>query len=325
LVFGGFFGALSPTNGIAMTLDNRSFFEMAAAVAQEGADFKKRINKSLEPDEVILRSNLLESDYQDCLFAFKALGHRIPSLQFNSLVVANVLNKFSQGRIIEDADMLLSITPNTFGRDLAMAWQRASHVLDQPDDTVFVNGLDYEPKELMALVLWIARYAFMSISYPAPIFMSAPLFHDQLTRMAHQKVRRPFVFSGILGEKKLDIHIDRASLFSANRLKKKTWQNSIGAEPGVRYYHAALKSSLTGCELDIIYWLKFDEEHRLLEGQFINMEKIAEPYLLRACFWSPYEYLSKEASGYERIHGMPSTSDRLVREVFGMYLASLIN
>lgn len=306
-----------------MTLDNRSFYEMAAAVAHQGVDFKKRKNDNAEPETFMLRSDLLESDYQDCLFAFKARGQRL-SENPQSRTVAHTLNKFSQVQMLPDDDGLLAIDPSSFARDLALARQKALHLLDQPEVPVIYQDLKFEAKEIVSLLLWVARYALKSLSYPAPCFMSAPLFHEQLTRMAHQKLRRPFLLSGMIGDEKIDMNIDSASLFSANRLKKKSVQNNLGAEPGIRYYHAALRSSF-GKELDIVYWLKFDEDHRLLDGQFINLDKPSECHVMRTCFWSPYEHFTEEACRYERMHGTPSSSDLLVRAVLSLYLASLTN
>lgn len=301
-----------------MTLQNRNFYEMAAAIAHQGVDYKKTRRQN-EADGLLLSSNLLEKDYQDCLFSFFACGQQMKQGQINSLAVVEALNKFSKNKKQSER---FFIEPTTFARDLLLLKQIASSLLDWPDITISHDNELYEPKMMIGLLLWVARDALRSLR-PAPhIIMDASLFHEQLTKMAHQKGKRFFIFQYAHKGKTKEFRVNKAGLFSANRLKKKSLQNNIGAKAGMRYYHAALRSN-TNSTLDILYWLDFDEEHNVQDGDFIAINNSAVPSHIRATLWSPFNDISEEALKYERIQGQMTEEDLLVREVLHMYVSSL--
>jgi hypothetical protein len=60
-------------------------------------------------------------------------------------------------------------------------------------------------------------------------------------------------------------------LFFANRLKKKSWQTTSGVESGIRYFHASLCSHKKASEIDLIYWLRFDEQGQAVAGALVNL------------------------------------------------------
>lgn len=304
-----------------MTSLQRNFFEMAATIAQQGVDSTKS-QKAVLTEDFMLRSGLLERDYQDCLFAFVARGCRMPMRNINSLAMATALNKFSQGRILNESEALLALNSATFKRDLAEVVNKAMLLFDWPDQAVTREDRLYNPDEVMAIFLWIARHALLAFANPPKANMAAPLFHAQLTKMAHEKSRRPFIFAGTLGVDSVEILVDQASLFSANRLKRKSQQNNMGAEPGMRYYHAALSANaLSPAKIDIVYWLKFDENHDVLKGEFINLGNGIATNYVNACLWSPYEMIQQGVNS-SNVHNAPPA---IVREIFSIYLDSLVN
>lgn len=296
---------------------DRNFFEMAATVAQQGVAALKKSSLTVESDNFMLRSNFLEQDYQDCLFAFVARGKRMTSCRLTSLTVAKALNKFSQGRMLLDEETLLSIEPKTFARDLALVISKATHLLDWPDQPVIHEGQSYSKEELIALFFWVGRHALLSLNNPKKDPLTPIFFHEEITKMAHGPRRRPFIVAGNFAKNNFDILVDQASLFSANRLKRKSQQNRMGAEPGIRYYHAVLKSSSRDVKLDIIYWLKFDENHNAINGEFLT-DNIDEKKLINVCLWSPLFSLSEEQKE-------KPASSLLLLEVLSMYLESLID
>ena len=88
--------------------------------------------------------------------------------------------------------------------------------------------------------------------------------------MAQRPGQRPFWFCGKLDNRSVEMLVLKVNLYSANRLSKKSWQIDNGATPGIRYYHAALQAESSGTPLDVLYWLKFDDAHQIIAGEFIH-------------------------------------------------------
>lgn len=70
--------------------------------------------------------------------------------------------------------------------------------------------------------------------------------------------------------KKKSLSVDRAYLFSAHRLKNKSWQTTTGVVSNVRYFHAIFESLIEKKPRDILYWLRFDENDFPIEGNVIK-------------------------------------------------------
>lgn len=305
-----------------MTSLQRSFFEMAASIAQQGVESLENKGAALTED-FMLRSSTLEQDYQDCLFTFVARGKRMHVSNINSVAMAMALNKYSQGRIFNEAEALLTINSATFARDLAVVVKKATQFFDWPDHAVTREEHSYSADEIMALFLWIAREAIIALKRPLVSAITAPLFHEQLTKMVHEKNRRPFIFASTNVSNTQDILVDQASLFSANRLKRKSQQNSMGASHGIRYYHAVLSAnSLAPVKIDIVYWLKFDENHNILQGDFISNNGASMEYI-NAHVWSPLSAIIEESKKYCSIAGGINSTNVLVHDIISLYLDSL--
>ncbi len=96
--------------------------------------------------------------------------------------------------------------------------------------------------------------------------------HKTLLECFEQNPSRVFQFVDHRGASPREIIISHGSLFWANRLKNKSWQTNAGVEPGLKYFHANLCSvHPTVTEIDLIYWLRFDEQQEAVNGSFVNL------------------------------------------------------
>lgn len=94
-------------------------------------------------------------------------------------------------------------------------------------------------------------------------------FHQKLKKLASDQGSWPLM---ILLENSQNWYLaDRARVFCSLRLNKKSLQIKNGADPKVRYYHAALRDTKKPKKaVDVLYWLQFDEEQNPIDGGFIK-------------------------------------------------------
>jgi|HubBroStandDraft_4_1064222.scaffolds.fasta_scaffold16131_2 hypothetical protein len=298
-----------------MSALQRSFYEFAAEIAHQGVPRVQR--KVIVQEEFLLRSNILETDYQDCLFAFSSPGLRLFSQSVHGLVLARALNKFCKIRSALDQDALLELDAKNLSRKLSQLYNDAALVLDWPKRSVIYMDEMFAPEEIMVLMLWVCRDIFSSILKKPSENLSALSFHNQLSKLVLESDRHPFLFiSENTDGQDLSVLIDKASLFSANRLRKKSLQNSNGAEPLIRYYHAALKSSIRSDEqIDILYWLKLDEDHSVIAGDYI-IDKQSDLQYCNISLLFPMSRLLEVKNGGVAIPA-------IIKEIVGLYIDSL--
>jgi len=266
--------------------NTRSFYHFAAALAHRDSD-------------ALMGSALLESDYQDCLLSFSARGQRLDFNKAKNQVI-NALNKF----LISHDQTNININ------NLNIKSHKS--LLEQPENLCSWAGLSYAPDEIAALVLWACTpwyESFKQRQYNNKI-LKAVCFHHELTTMAQRKGQRPFWFSGSIDNTKVEKLISRLNLYSANRLNKKSWQIDNGAMPGIRYYHAALFAESSSTPLDVLYWLKFDENHQIIAGEFIHRA-------LPTCLLCPLDDLRHWA------HEQTGPMAELNKEIINLYINSL--
>jgi len=273
-------------------LSTRSFYHLAAALAH------------CESDSLAC-SQLLESDYQDCLLSFNALGQRLDTRKAKTHMI-NALNK------------LLVLQKNTSLAHLTLkppSYIKYLSLLEQPEHAIIHAGVSFTPPEVASLLLWASgpwQEAFKKSL--AQKHLRGPQntseFHHDLTTMAQRAGQRPFWFCGQIDNRPVDMLILKVNLYSANRLNKKSWQVDNGAQPGIRYYHAALHSESHVEPLDVLYWLKFDESHQIIAGEFIHR---AVPKKL-LCPLTDFQQWTNRQSGAE---------SELSKKILSMYISSL--
>lgn len=94
--------------------------------------------------------------------------------------------------------------------------------------------------------------------------------HQAIIHNFEQDPPKAFRFKDARAPNPKEIIIDSGALFWANRLKNKSWQMTAGVESGVRYFHANLCSHSSALEVDLLYWLRFDEQGQPLFGALVN-------------------------------------------------------
>lgn len=114
--------------------------------------------------------------------------------------------------------------------------------------------------------------------------MNALEFHLKLKDLMDEKSPQPFLLVARSHSEEIRFLVETARLFWSHRLQIKSLQASNAAEPSIRYFHAALRSSL-GPEqrCDFLYWLKMDEEKMPQGGDFIEIAPAAV-FPLKLCF-----------------------------------------
>ncbi|OPZ23309.1 MAG: hypothetical protein BWZ03_00560 [bacterium ADurb.BinA186] len=99
--------------------------------------------------------------------------------------------------------------------------------------------------------------------------LNAPILHNYIVSYFNEKPAQPFYFRTA----KAQFVIERGCLFWANRLKHKSQQSSTGVQSGLKYYHAQLCASRPNpVEINVLYWLKFDEHDQTVGGALVNIE-----------------------------------------------------
>lgn len=98
---------------------------------------------------------------------------------------------------------------------------------------------------------------------------SALSFHQKLQSLASEESPWPLML--LLNQSLNWFLADRVRLFCSLRLKKKSLQRKIGADPKIRYFHAVVRDSKRPKKtLDLLYWLQFDDEQNVIDGDFIK-------------------------------------------------------
>lgn len=99
--------------------------------------------------------------------------------------------------------------------------------------------------------------------------LNASDLHNYIVSYFNEQPAQPFYYR----TSKTQFVIDRGCLFWANRLKRKSQQRSTGVESGLKYFHAQLCSTRPNpVEINVLYWLKFDEHDHTIGGALVNIE-----------------------------------------------------
>jgi hypothetical protein len=265
--------------------DTKGFYHLAAALAHHDA-------------EPLATSNLLESDYQDCLLSFSANGKRF-SKSFNKSQVSQALNKFL---LAYDNKIVEKISYN-FNTNLLS-------LIDYPEQACIRMLQKFTTDEIAIVALWALSSWDNSSNKLLSHSLSAFNFHDELTNITKPARKRAFWLNAYLRQENLDLLITKASLYSAHRLSKKSLQIDNGVSAGIRYYHAALYAENLAKNIDILYWLQFDENHQIIQGEFINTTL---PKYIRC----PLTEINKWVKNHN------SVEKKLRQDIIDMYLASL--
>lgn len=156
----------------------------------------------------------------------------------------------------------------------------ASHLLDESfqERLELFSRLALDEKVAERSSLEIDRAMKAELSALVPNAETAQSFHQKLGA-ASKHCHWPVM---VLLENAANWYLaDRVRLFSSLRLKKKSLQIKIGADPRVRYYHAAIRNSKTPTKIiDILYWIQFDDEQSPIDGGFIRDHQVPRFVLL---------------------------------------------
>jgi hypothetical protein len=249
---------------------SRNFYTFAASLAHCST-------------ELLAQSSFLDDHYQDCLFSLKTQKKYIhnPGNKF----ILKSINKFL---CLNNIKPLTNININ-----------KLHDFLEYPHHA----STNFSEEEIAALLVWAAQEWLSLIKNQQFSSLTAHDFHDQLSHIARASHGKSFIFNIINNNKKAEFLIKQASLFSAHRLSKKSWQINNGVCSELKYYHAALLSH-DDKQIDILYWIKNTE------GEFIT-SAIPTPFICVS------DSLRTWASSYE------GPSQFVVQEIIKLYFDSL--
>lgn len=316
---------LGPKSKTKKRKDNdnaRSFYRLVANLANPdaGKGLPKNLGGSTPDLEQDLSSSwFLESGCQEKSAHFVALGTRWQAVEVNDAIVRIVLDKLKKATGVE-------VKKSQYLRSLSE--EDGFSFFERPLKPVSRNGFLFSERELGALFSIISGelirlledlgYGHMRGTSPV---MKALDFHKTLAKLINENHRRPFVIFSKIGGNEHRLLVDRARLFWSHRLQMKSWQHSNGAEPLIRYFHAVLRSSAHPHEqLDILYWLKFDEGQRPLLGDYIDrfapMRVAPEPLRL----FCPRRFIEKLCHDSGRFLASASPKSGPIVEVLKLYV-----
>lgn len=245
----------------------RDFFRLAAEFAnaeKRNSDFDRHVVKV--PSETLIdlaSSPYLQAQYQERGALFVGL----------TALSANESTKCGSG-IFDKWLRAVGRQEPTIEALLAHHNETERHVYASLcHEPVVKNGVHFSARESSYLLMTAVRElvrVFLSTKDALTVSpLSAIDFHRRLTISLAEDKQRSF-FMVAHGNDAKKFLVDRARLFWSHRLREKALQASNSAEPSICYFHAALRSG-TGPGIDILYWLKLNDEKEALAGDFISI------------------------------------------------------
>lgn len=248
-----------------------NFFEKARMLAM--FDYSQnRMLKALDINSDIknpLLSPFIDESYQEKHVAFSAVSKSVQDELPNPTFVAKTMGKLAS---------TLPIAKDLLVKDLKLSSatlslrQDALKLFHAPTKGVRYNGTAFEPEEIQALLFGLSSQTIETLlgEITSLDFQSPEGFHELMISLADHNGIEPLIFSLTDSEQRYFV-MDQAVLFFGHRLRKKTWQLKGGVKASIRYFHAALRSSLDVDQtFDVVYSLVVDENLAVTGGSFIN-------------------------------------------------------
>jgi hypothetical protein len=293
----------------------RSFYRLAAAIANPVKDEMSEVNGSLlhYPQE-FNSSCYLESSYQERSPVF--IAKRLRWQPAEAGLIESVIRKWRAAT--GDDDVLLK---DHLFRD----WDNGVPFFEQPQKTIVKNGVSFSSGELSTLLLMLSHELIQMLSEyftHSAYHLDSPMrvldFHCALFERIHEKHKGPLVLLGAKKGINFLMVCDRVRLFWSHRMHLKSRQTRGGAEPLIRYFHAAFRlSEYNDHKIDILYWLGFDHEQKPRSGEFINaIDTIFSPQILM----SARTLIEHVSASEEKLIRLSPKKCSLLQEVLKMYL-----
>lgn len=233
-------------------LFSNDFFKMAALIANPETKAESGFN--------LHKSNYLEALSQEKSDVLVVIQAETMSIDEKKSLAKIILDKWTN--LFGQIDPALKQLFLKYSRVISSTALRY-----RAHNGVTKNDVSFSPKELQ-MIMSIAEnllcQAWISNQPQTKMAMSATSFHAAFLTILKERSSCPYIVhtSSMVNE------IRRARLFWSHRLKIKSWQASIGADPSVRYFHAACEN-VHEQALDFLYWLKLDEQRRPIDGAII--------------------------------------------------------
>jgi hypothetical protein len=269
-------------------VQSRDFFRMCAAIANKDMDQDKRhANESsnqVKKDLVV--SDFLDATYQEKSPIFIAEKSQFPMKRPTDLEINTALKKWASA-----TSPLTQQLNNQANIDLLDATY-----FPAPKKAVVFHGTCFSKEDISILLLVMAKPLLRVLPISTSAALNALDFHNCFKHIMDEQCNWPLVFWTETNA----IAIHQARLFWSHRLRMKSRQEKGGAQPLVRYFHAALRThELVEQNIDILYWLRFTVENYPETGDFIDSsDKSTHPFGLMSVQKGMQKYLAANNSAH---------------------------
>lgn len=297
------------------TLDaqaSRSFFKLAAALAGPLPELKKDVVASEEKSSSTLlslqSSAFLDSGYQEKSLPFIAYGERLKRANLKKYPLSELEGKMHS--------LWPELKVSSAHESLEKEWARIV-MLQQPREELWLKNMSIPSDEFAIMLrLNLAKLNHALIEHAGidkEHRIDAISFHRVLAELLGRADKNPLMLIGKLGNRKKNMFIHRARMFSGHRLRMKSWQNLAGAHPSIRYFHAAFSSDhRLSDRADVVYWIRFNAQQKPVGGGFIEHKSL---------FITPWALFCPNQVAKDML--VREKTDKAINELLRLYLISV--
>lgn len=290
--------------------DAADFYRLAAALANPEAGEEQMKGGHADANDDLAASEFLDTSFQEKSPLFFSAQEHWQQFEVDSDVIAKATGKWQ------------ALTgQEIFFKAVSLVQQRNCHLLfSSPKKSVTQRGIEFSVEELRVLLSSIADPLMSKVLGMHKEISSAAEFHETVLPLMREDRAFPVLLAFDDDQTINQIVINRARHFSSLRLHMKSLQVHSGADPLIRYFHAALRFCEDPQEkFDIFYWLKFDEHQNPKAGEFIDSfgSKLVPRYL-----FCPYDAISRLVEQKEDDLGFSFGEDPSMALLLKMYLES---